>query len=381
MNMRSVGLIAEFNPLHNGHVHALQIARSQAGADAVVVMLAGNYVQRGEPAIVDKWTRAELALKSGADVVVELPVTSVIQAGQQFAAGGVTILGGLGVDALAFGTEDASVDYGQLADKRAAVQDEPNLFHDYTRTYASQLADLYADEVGVKMTAPNQMLALAYAEANRQLARPMTLVPIQRVGAGHDERGGKQLGSGSAIRHAVFAGEPFADAVPDVTRAALQANVHTSWQNLWPLLRYRLLTATLPELRQVDQMAEGLEYRFVQSIGTATDFSDFLHAVKSKRYTYARLRRLALATVLNLTVADVTAARTQPVAHVLGFTATGRDFLHQVKKSATVPIITKVSNDMLAPGGILAMTHRADSLYTTINGAPQNFGRRPLMID
>nr|WP_241559454.1 nucleotidyltransferase [Lacticaseibacillus hulanensis] len=379
--MRSVGIIAEFNPLHNGHVYALTRARQKAQADVVIAVMSGNYVQRGEPAIVDKWARAQMALSAGADVVVELPISVALQSSEQFAEGGVAVLAGLHVDAIAFGTEDASLDYAALAAKRMQASDT-EVFRDYTRPYASQLADFYASEVGKKLTAPNQMLALAYAEANLRLHSPLTLVPLQRTGVQHDavNRAAGFL-SASAIRQAVFAGEDVTQYVPAMTRQLLAQQEHASWADLWPLLRYRLLTATLPELRQVDQMSEGLEYRMVACARTSEDFADFLHQVKSKRYTYARLRRLALATVLNLTRDDVRFDREHVLAHVLGFTAAGREFLHSVKKTATIPLITKVSSDMLAPGAPLYMTHRADSLYTNINGQVQNFGRKPLMQD
>ncbi len=383
--MRSVGMIAEFNPLHNGHVYALQMARQRAAADAVVVVLSGNYVQRGEPAIVDKWARTQLALQAGADVVVELPVHAVIQAGQQFAEGGLAVLAGLGVDALAFGTEDDQVDYMALAQQRQDAEKRvpraDSVFQDYSRPYASQLAALYADEVGQPMTAPNQMLALAYAEANRNLGTPLELYPIRRVGDAHDAQADNAvLTSGSAVRQAVFAGQSLQGAVPDATATMMATERHASWTALWPWLQYRLLSASLSELRTIDQMSEGLEYRFVDAVSGASDFDTFLQGVKSKRYTYARLRRLALATVLNMTHTDVVQGRANPFAHVLGFTSVGQQFLHDVKKSATLPIITKVGNDMLAPGGIMQLTHRVDSLYTVMNGRGQNFGHRPVMV-
>lgn len=180
--MRSVGMIAEFNPLHNGHVHALSLARQQAHADVVVVVMSGNYVQRGEPAIVDKWTRTDMALHAGADVVVELPVNFAVQAGQQFAEGGIDLLKGLRVDTIAFGTENPELDFNAIAAKRIAAEASGSGdFADYTQTYASQLAEFYAHEVGMKLTAPNTMLALAYAEANLRAGKPMQLLPIRRV--------------------------------------------------------------------------------------------------------------------------------------------------------------------------------------------------------
>lgn len=380
--MRSVGMIAEFNPLHNGHVHALSLARQQANADVVVVVMSGNYVQRGEPAIVDKWARTDMALHAGADVVVELPVNFAVQAGQQFAEGGIALLKGLQVDTIAFGTENPELDFNAIAAKRIAAEASGSGdFADYTQTYASQLTEFYAHEVGMKLTAPNTMLALAYAEANLRAGKPMQLLPIRRVGAQHDADGTDAVfSSGSALRKLLRAGASIHGQTPDFAEQLLLTNAHFSWHEIWPLLAYRLQTATLPELRTIDQMSEGLEYRLVKAAQIAGNFDAFLRAVKSKRYTYARLRRLALATVLNMTQAEVTAARMRPIAHVLGFTTAGQEFLHSIKKTAGVPIITKVSHDMLAPTGPMYLTHRSDALYRSFTGRDQNFGRKPLML-
>lgn len=378
--MRSAGMIAEFNPLHNGHLYALKQARTRTGADAVVVVMAGNFVQRGEPALVDKWRRTQMALAAGADVVVELPVHSVLQASEQYAAGGIQILAALGVDTLVFGTENARLDYLALAKERMQAN-KTAVFKDYTRTYASQLTDYYAKEVGAKLTAPNQMLGLAYAKAIIEQNARMKLLPIERVGTQHDAATlTPGFSSASAVRQALVTGQDVRGLLPKSSTELLTDVEFATWQKLWPYLRYRLLTATLPELQAIDQMTEGLENRLVQCVDGSDSFEDFLARVKSKRYTYARLRRLALATVLNVRHADILTAREQPYVHVLGFTTAGREYLHAIKKTATLPVITKVSHDMLAPTGIMALTNRTDRLYAQLMHLPeQNFGRQPLI--
>lgn len=378
--MQAVGMIAEFNPLHNGHVHALAEARRLSGADVVVVALAGNYTQRGEPAIVDKWARSQAALASGADLVIELPVTDAVQAAPQFATGGVTLLAALGVDTLAFGTEAPGVDYAQAARELAAAPPAEDHFHDFTQTYATQLNAYYRTTVGVDLSAPNLLLGMSYAQANLALGEPMRLLPLARVGAGHDDHQVQaQFASGSHIRQALKAGDSVAALVPSATQAAL-ATPHYSWQAFYPLLRYRLLTADLDALRQIDTMTEGLEFRLTQQIAASTDFTTFMHAIKSKRYTYARLRRLCLSVLLNLTQAAVQAAHRKRYLQVLGFTTAGRAYLHDVKKQVALPLITRVSAAMLAPGGLLYWQQRADSLIEGIDGRAQNYGRIPLML-
>ncbi|WP_461226435.1 nucleotidyltransferase [Lacticaseibacillus suihuaensis] len=377
--MKAVGMIAEFNPLHNGHLHALAAARRLSQADAVVVVMAGNFVQRGAPAIVDKWQRTRAALAGGADLVVELPVFDAVQAASEFAAGGVALLTALGVETLAFGTEAPDLDYAALAAQLAAAPPAPTHFDDYTQTYATQLNRYFEGVTGVTTTQPNLMLGLSYAQAVHQQGAAMSLLPFARVGAEHDAAAPcGTTASGSAIRQAVAAGAAVNTLVPPATQAALATAPHLTWDALFPLLRYRLQTADLAELRRVTSMAEGLEYRFTQQIDAATDFADFMARVKSKRYTYARLRRLALCTLLNLTEDQVQAGRARRYLHVLGFTPVGQAFLHEVKKQVALPLVTRVSAAMLAPDGLMAAQHRADRLIETLTHQTQNYGRIPL---
>ena len=378
--MQAVGMIAEFNPFHAGHAYALAQARKLTQADVVVVVMSGNYVQRGEPAIFDKWVRARAALDHGADIVIELPVTGAVQAADQFAEAGVATLAALLVTALAFGTEHPELAYLDLARQleKAPLMDPG--FSDYTQTYATQLNAAYAKTAGITQTDPNFMLGLSYAKAVLALQVPMQLYPFGRQGVAHDALHlTANLASASAIRQRLRGGESLAKIVPADLIPVYTKQQQYGWPQYFPWLKYRLQTADLAQLRQVATMAEGLEYRFTQQIDDAIDMTSFLKRVKSKRYTYARLRRLALAITLNMTTAAVEKARHLPQLHVLGFTPAGQQYLRQVKHQVGWPLLTRVSADMLAPNGILAMTHRADRLITTISGVEQNYGRRPLM--
>lgn len=383
--MHAVGMVAEFNPLHNGHVYALQAARRLAHADVVVVVMSGNFVQRGEPAIVDKWTRTRMALAAGADLVVELPVYDAVQSGSQFASGALAQLSSLGVASLAFGTEGPELDYMALArNVQSLLGEQRDEFTDYRQTYASQLAAAINHETGSEVTAPNQMLGLSYALANLELDQSLRLIPFGRQGVKHDApelASSGTLASASAVRDRIRRGLGIDALAPASTLALLESVQPTSWQQLWPLLRYRLQTAAPTELAGIEQMAEGLEHRFQAAVGNAADFADFLGKVKSKRYTYARLRRLALAVTLNMRRDDVVRARQQRVTHVLGFTATGRTYLQQVKKHVALPLVSRVSRDMLEPDGEFGLIGRADALITTITGREQNYGRVPIMED
>lgn len=378
--MQAVGMIAEFNPLHNGHVHALAEARTRADADVVVVAMSGNFVQRGEPALLDKWARAQAALACGADLVVELPVFDAVQAAPQFATGGVAIMQALGMSNLAFGSEAPEVDYQGAAVKLQTAKLEASGFQDFTQTYATQLNQQYQQATGLDLSQPNLLLGMSYAQANLNLHAHLHLIAIPRVGVSHDaEASAAQFASASYLRKQVAAGESVAAWVPEASAKALQTP-HYTWDQLFPWLKYRLLTASLAELEQISGMSEGLQYRLTQQIKATNSFTEFMAAIKSKRYTYARLRRLCLNVVLNLTQAQVDAAQHQRFLHVLGFSEAGQAYLHQVKKTVSLPLVVRPSAAQLAPKGLMAVQQQADNLIEFLGAPDQNYGRIPYRL-
>ncbi|CAM3081527.1 nucleotidyltransferase [Lactiplantibacillus plajomi] len=374
--MRAVGLITEYNPLHNGHRYHIQTAKQLTGADCTVVVMSGNWLQRGEPAILDKWTRAKLALQNGADLVIELPVYFATQPAHLFARGGVTLLSALGVRHLVFGAEHPQLDFARLARTLAEQRAD---FSAYNATFATQFNAALQAATGVTLTHANDMLSFCYYVANQQLPRPMTLLPIQRQRADHADTtiDDRHFASGTAIREAAFARQwtTIQPVVPADTFDQLQRQRLQRWADFWPFLQYQLLTVGVAQSGQYDQMAEGLEYRMREKAQTATDFDDFIHQVKSKRYTYTRLQRVATAALLQLTQAEVQAAQAQPYIRVLGFNATGQTYLHQVKKQLEWPLYTKINKDLRQHA--MNLDYRAGRVYELVNGQSQDLYRRP----
>ncbi|KRN29728.1 hypothetical protein IV38_GL000616 [Lactobacillus selangorensis] len=381
-DLTACGIIAEYNPFHNGHLYQLQTARKQSHADVMVALISGNYVERGEPAIVDKWQRAQLALRAGADLVIELPFADAVEPADRFATGAVRLLAALGCQSLAFGSEEPDADYAQLGQELAALPDLHAAFTDYTQTYATQLNQYYQEKLHLNISHANHLLGLSYATANARLQQPLQLIAVPRVGSAHDQAGAHdQFASASAIRTKLLAGDlaGLAAVVPPSTWQFLQ--VHSdwlTWDQLFPFLKYRIQSASLAELRRIYQMSEGLEYRFQQQIGASQTFAAFLKALKTKRYTYARLRRLCLYTLLNVTTSEMKQAYDQPYLQVLGFNQAGQAYLHQIKKTVTVPLVTRVDAKMGRADGLLGLEVRVDTLIQQLTGVPQDYGRHPI---
>ena len=383
--MSVVGIISEFNPFHSGHEFLLNQARLIAQNDPIVIIMSGNYVQRSEMAIMSKWERAKAALQSGADLVFEMPFSTAVEPADLFSLGNIEQLSKLGVTDLVFGVEDANLNFAYLGGKIAEIPKNHMDFKDYSQTYSTQYNQMVAREVGHEINQPNAILGLAYSVANYNLGSPLKLHPINRIGAGHDDllqRSGV-VQSASAIRNLLLHGEDTSNLkywMPKAEAAVLsKQKVYPNWNLLYPFLKYRIESSSVEDLRQIYQMSEGLEYKMKQEIHLSRDFTEFLRRIKSKRYTYSRLRRLSLYTLLNVTQDDMIASFNHESLMLLGFSKIGRNFLKDNRKNFQTEIISKVDKRS-AKDGSLALQVRTDRLFEQIMGVDQNFGRRPIEV-
>ncbi|WP_279035495.1 nucleotidyltransferase [Lactobacillus intestinalis] len=383
--MGAVGIIAEYNPFHSGHDFLMNQARIIAGKDPIIVVMSGNYVQRGEMAIMDKWARAKAALQSGADLVFELPFSTAVQAADLFSLGSINQLAKLGVTDLIFGVEDANLNFTYLGQKIAQIPRNHMDFKDYSQTYSTQYNQMIAREVGYEVNQPNAILGLAYAVANYNLGEPLKLHPINRIGAGHDDLLNREhiVQSASAIRNILLHNEDKEQLktwLPKLEASELiKQPIYPNWNILFPFLKYRLESSSIEELQKIYQMSEGLEYKMKQEIHLAQTFTEFLRHVKSKRYTYSRLRRLSLYTLLNVTQDDMINSFNDESLMLLGFSKTGRQFLKKNRKNIQTEIVSKVDKRS-AKDGSLGLQVRVDRLFEELLHVDQNFGRRPVEV-
>ncbi|MCO0832633.1 nucleotidyltransferase [Fructobacillus sp. W13] len=387
--MKAVGIIAEYNPFHNGHAYHLAEAKRVTGADVAVVVMSGNFVQRGEPAILDKWERTKLALHNGADLMVELPVFDAVQPGHLFAKGAIAILAALGVKDLVFGSEHPDIDFMDLAKQAQGIEAEGSGAKN--QTYAAAYAADLEEKTGFKLEDPNDILGFSYAKAVVESEVEMNLHPIGRIQAGYHDKEfdeGAEIASASSIRLALHKGkmDKVERVVPADAFKALQEkpNALGFEKPFFDLLSYRLLTDTVGQLGQVYQMAEGLEHRLV-GVATAKEapqsYQSFIKAVKSKRYTFARMQRTMLYTLLNIKVDQMQAAMADSYIRLLGFTDEGQAYLSEVKRRARLPIISRV--DMGLAKANLRLDYKAGLIWQLLAGDRhskdgQDLARRPI---
>ncbi|MGV0167263.1 nucleotidyltransferase [Furfurilactobacillus sp. WILCCON 0119] len=384
--MRVVGVVTEYNPFHNGHRYHLEQARSLTHADVVVAVMSGNFVQRGEAALLDKWHRANEALHNGADVVVELPFYWAVQPAHLFAEGALRLLSALQAQTMVFGAEHPETDFTALAQVQI---DDAAAFKTFDQTYATQFTSQLAEKTGFLLDQPNDILSYGYAVANANLDHPLTLQPLKRQGQGyHDEdltTATTAFASATALRTALFNQKSQAELapyVPATTLADLTAadvTPQAGWSAaMWQLLRHTLLMTPIEELGQIYQMAEGLEYRMKEAAERHQTYSDFMDAIKTKRYTYSRLQRVCLYTLLHATAAEMTPPQADYL-RLLGFTPTGQAFLNQYKKQFTLPVVNRF--DQKLKHATLNLDYRAGMLYEMLTGVPQDFRHDPLRVN
>ena len=375
------GIITEYNPFHNGHLYQIQQVKKQFPDVPLVIAMSGNFLQRGEPAIIDKWHRAAECLANGADLVMELPLMATVQPADRFAYYGVWTLAQMGVTDLFFGAEHATFDFMHDAQKAMEITGNFNKYHE---SFAKTYQQVIAEKVGHQVDQPNDLLGLAYAKANLKLKAGINLHPIQRKNANYHDielNDAGTIASASAIREALHhQNQDFEKFVPHQTAQDLKKQPLVSWDDFWIHLKMELLTHSPQELEKIYGMAEGIQYRMIamaQRSEFAGSFDSWIKAVKNKRFTYTRLSRLATMTLLHITWDDVASFEAQPYLRVLGFSKKGQAVLHAAKKSCDHPIITNVSQD--EKKGILRIDYRAGKVYQAVCGNEQDLKHAPIM--
>lgn len=364
--MKVAGIIVEYNPLHYGHLLHLQRTREKTECDAIVAVMSGGFTQRGEPAIFSKWARTEMALHAGCDLVIELPSAYTVQPAEWFAYGAVSLLEATGlVDSLVFGSESGSLSpLKALADLltnespelRLLIQNHLKEGISYPAALGQAVASLYSipDQATSLLDQPNNTLGLQYMIALNRLNSSILPETIQREQSQyHDlQPTHEQIASATAVRRLLFSDVQQATPyLPASTMSIIEREIAAGCgpvklDQLWQSLFQQITTHSPQQLAQYYDMSEGLEYRFKKILPTLQNYSitDLMTALKTKRYTYTRLQRLIAHLLLGHTKSVLSIEQLEQgpgYIRVLGFTDTGRELLRQMKKTASLPVITK----------------------------------------
>ena len=345
--MKIAGVIAEYNPFHNGHAHHLKETRRRGNCDFVVVCMDGSFTQRGEPACMDKWARARLALKCGADAVFELPALWALQPADGFARGGVAVLGGLGCDLLSFGSEETDINLLKtLADMgeneppelRAALREGLEAGKSHARARGEAIAELLGVDAAL-LNSPNLILGTQYLREIRAQNMKMEPLPIKRIGNYHDAALG-DFASATAIRAAIHDGkmEEARFCVPEPAREELRraGRLHA----MDDLLLHTLRGMPPEKIAEIPGVGEGLEQRIARCAQEAAGREELLEALKCKRYTRARLSRICACALLKMTKSTMESHAKPEYARLIGMREDARPLLRELKARSRLPIVS-----------------------------------------
>lgn len=352
--MAAAGIIAEYNPLHLGHCCQLRRLRALLGEETpVICAMSGNFVQRGDFALLGKHTRAEAAVRSGADLVLEIPLSWACAPAERFAQGGVEVLLGTGlVTDLVFGSESADAGAIRSATEALLGPDFPEALrrelagpHSFAAARQRALAGLIGEEGAEVLSRPNDILAVEYAKALSREGSEVHLVPILRQGAGHDQDGGEYPSAGS-IRRMIQEGRR-AEALAAMAPAMRELYEAEEARGRAPVFAAGAERAILAQLRRMgeadflalDAGGEGLGNRLAAAAREAASLEELLDRAKTKRYAYSRLRRLALWAYLGLRPETLPAR--VPYLRPLAMNQRGRALLAEARRRAALPILTK----------------------------------------
>lgn len=339
--MKAIGVIVEYNPFHNGHAHHLQQAKDRAKPDCVIAVMSGNFVQRGEPATLDKWVRAELAVDNGIDLVIELPFVYSVQSADLFAYGSIDILNKLGATELYFGSEKDNMDeLKQIVSlfNTSAFQLKIKELISEGNNYPSASGKAVKELTGLNFTS-NDNLGIQYLSAIEKLNASIEPFTIERVHSQYldKEATHESIASATAIRSM----ENPKSFVPLNTFEALQGKRY-SWNDYYKLLKYRVVSSNLEDIHEVK---EGIENRILSLIAE-NDFNAFLEKLYTRRYPQNRLRRILTNILCNITKNDITDLKLMDgveYIRVLAMNDKGRTYLNSIKKDFEYPIISKAS--------------------------------------
>lgn len=371
--MNITGIIAEYNPFHNGHLYQIKQVKKN-GADYIIIVMSGNFLQRGTPAILDKWTRTEIALSCGADLVIELPAVFATASAQYFARGGVSILDKLGcVDTISFGCE--SNDISMIQTLSSYLSEEPVIYKEMLQKYLREgnsfpkarelaLTECLSPQAAAFASSPNNILALEYCIALSESNSSMNILPIKREGSGYHDTGldKSTYASATAIREVLekniadenncnnsFLSTELNDHLPESVCSILskKETQYIIQNDFSSLLHYKLLTEVKTSLSKYADVTEDLSDKIFKNLRYYRDYISFCELLKSKELTYSRINRALTHILLNITQEMYENAKYNDYAgyaRILGFRKEASPLLSELGKKATIPLISKLAD-------------------------------------
>ena len=369
--MNITGIITEYNPLHMGHIYHINKTKELTNCDGIVCIMSGNFVQRGIPAIMDKWTRCELALNSGVDLVIELPSVYSLSSAEFFAYGSISLLNSIGViNNICFGSESGNID--DIKSIAEILNNEPSQFKNHLKDYLDKgvsypvarskaLVKYFNDNLETQeiLKSSNNILGIEYCKSLLKLKSDIIPYTIQRKGSNYnDDKLENKFSSATAIRSHVKNSKNI-DILKDILPSKTFSYLYDKFNNnnlvfedsMFSFIKYKSLTLK-NKLENLPDVKEGLHNKIYNELKNSNSFYELVSNIKSKRYAYTRISRILCQYFIGMENFDLEYLRSikAPYGRVLGFNDTGRKILKEMKKKSSIPIymkLPKTLNDTL----------------------------------
>lgn len=386
--MKITGIITEYNPFHLGHEFHINSSKEKTHADAIICVMSGNFVQRGIPSIIDKWSRAKMALLGGVDLVIELPTIYSVSSAEYFAFGAVSILDSLNiVDSISFGSECGDID--TLIELSKILLLEPLEFKEFLKEelslgmsfpkarsialekYIKNFKEAKFSNIDIQdiLNSSNNILAMEYCKALLKLNSKITPVTVTRVGSNYNDEDLNQnsFSSASSIRKIIKEDslDSCINIIPKYSYEILSQNKIANINKMFSYVKYRLLSDS-SLLFNIPDASEGLGNKILKNIAIANSFDELIMLCKSKRYSYTRISRVMCQCFLSLTKEDLALNKSKPeYIRILGLNETGAKLIKEIKNNSNINIVNKISKNY--KNQMLSLDIKATNLYSLLN--------------
>jgi len=376
--MNIIGIIAEYNPIHLGHIYQITKIKEQFPNSIIILITNTCFTERGEVSILNKWDKTKISLENNIDIVVELPFAFATQSADIFAKGALEILNKLKINILAFGSESNDLSKLELiVDTQLNNPTYDKKVKEYLKegiNYPTAMSKALKDLLGYTITEPNDLLGISYIKEIKKQNYPITPFSIKRIGNYHEKEINNSIISASLIRTLFKEEKDITPFIPDNTKEYLYKNL--SNENYFPYLKYKILSTK--DLSIYQTVEEGIENRIKKAIQISNTWEELIKNIKTKRYTYNKINRMLLHILTSFTKEEANNLNINYI-RILGFNIKGKKHLNTIKKSINIPIITNYKKNI---SQLLDLEQRVTSIYylpINNNQTQLEYKRKPII--
>lgn len=378
--MNVIGIIAEYNPFHLGHLYQINKIKEMYKDSIIIAIVSSSFTQRGDVSILNKWNKARIALDNGIDLVIELPYFYAGQSSDIFAKGAVTILNYLGIDTLVFGMESDDINNLKLmADIQLNDKNYNNIVKEYLSNgynYPTALSKAIKDILNLDIYLPNDLLALSYIKQVKLINNNINVIGIKRTNDYHGKEITSNIVNASLIREQFKNNLDISNYIPSYDTNKLY---NVSVNDFYPLLKYQILN-NINNLDKFLTVDEGIDNRIKKYIKNSNNWNELVNNIKTKRYTYNKINRMLMHILFNLTK-DESKNIVIDYVRVLGFNSKGRSYLNKIKKNKDINIVTNYKDGI---SKLFDLENRVNNIYAIIVDNKliyEEYSHNPIIID